>query len=118
MLEPTRWALPRTMWKLSADVLRKTLKPRPGGTSSNPIACGRGFKSGTKLGALGMLAKTMLTRAPRLDAFEASRGRPQIADATLAHENESWLATARQRDLNLLDLMPHSGTQGDAEPSP
>jgi len=61
-----------------------------------------GFKRGSKLGAIGLMLKGMLTKAPDLDAWEAIRGRPRLVDAQLAHESEEWLATAEQKDLNLL----------------
>ena len=63
-----------------------------------------GFNKGSTLGAIGMLLKTALTKAPDLDAFEAMRGTPKMVDPQLAHESEEWLATAEQQDLNLLSV--------------
>lgn len=63
-----------------------------------------GFKKGSKLGAISMLFKAMLTKAPDLDAWEAVRGRPGLQDSQLAHESDDWLATAEQQDLNLLPV--------------
>ena len=69
-----------------------------------------GFAKGTKLGALRMLAQAMLTRTPDLDAFEATRARPTISHPKLAHESEAWLATARRKDLNLLEFVKPAST--------
>ncbi len=61
-----------------------------------------GFNLGSKIGALRQMLKTMLTKAPNLDQWEAVRGRPVLANPQLAHHSDAWLATAEKHDLNLL----------------
>lgn len=78
----------------------------------NPEHVWAGFEKGTTLSAIGMLAKAMLTKAPDLDAFEAARARPRLQNPELAHESESWLSTARRKELNLLELMNNGEVHG------
>lgn len=62
-----------------------------------------GFGAGSKLGASWLLLKTMLTRAPDLDAWESERGYPLLAEPLLAHDSEEWRVSAEQKRLVLLD---------------
>ncbi|ETW93588.1 MAG: hypothetical protein ETSY2_51170, partial [Candidatus Entotheonella gemina] len=61
-----------------------------------------GFSMRSKWSALGQMLKTMLTKAPNPDQWEAVRGQPMLANPQLAHHSDAWLATAAKRDLNLL----------------
>ncbi|PON14168.1 hypothetical protein C2W62_30510 [Candidatus Entotheonella serta] len=65
-----------------------------------------GLKTGNKLGALGQLFKTLLTKAPNLDQWEAIQEYPRLKVPSLAHESEDWLATAQLQELNLLSILP------------
>ena len=49
-----------------------------------------GLEIGTRLGAVGLMLKTILTRAPDLDRWEAARGYPRPANPVLAHDSEEW----------------------------
>lgn len=60
------------------------------------------FKVGSKLGALSLMLRTMLTRAPNLDQWESERGYPLLTEPVLAHDSEEWLRTAKQTRLALL----------------
>lgn len=73
-----------------------------------------GIEKGAKVGAIGMLAKAMLTKTPDLDAFEANRARPMVVAPELAHESEEWLSTAKRRELNLLETL-QSGDPAESE---
>jgi hypothetical protein len=59
------------------------------------------------------MARMMLTRAPDLDAFEARRGLPQLANPQLAHENPAWARDAEARRLHLLTATPTLETAHD-----
>lgn len=61
------------------------------------------FKVGSKLDAFWLMLRTMLTRAPDLDAWESERGYPLLAQPMLAHDSEEWLVTAKQKRLALLN---------------
>lgn len=50
------------------------------------------LRIGGRLDALTLLLRTMVTRVPDLDAWEAARGHPRLAGAELAHESAEWLA--------------------------
>ncbi len=65
-----------------------------------------GLEIGSKLGAVGLMVKTMLTRAPDLDRWEAERGHPMLADPLLAHDSEEWRASAEQLQLALIRPSP------------
>jgi uncharacterized protein YbjT (DUF2867 family) len=62
-----------------------------------------GFKAGSKLGALRLMLRTMLTPAPAPDRWESERGYPLLAEPVLAHDSEEWLTTAKQKRLALLE---------------
>ncbi|MCG8325641.1 MAG: NmrA family NAD(P)-binding protein [Thiotrichales bacterium] len=68
----------------------------------NPQAVWHGFKNDSRLQALFMMIKILMTRAPDLDAFEAARGVPRLRNAMLAHENDEWVSSAEKQDLNLI----------------
>jgi hypothetical protein len=53
-----------------------------------------------------LMLKTMLTKAPDSDVFEAARGLPLLADPQLAQHNNEWMATAEKQDLNLIGVPP------------
>ncbi len=61
-----------------------------------------GLKIGSKLGALGLMLKTMLARVPNFDQWERDQGFPMLNEPVLAHNSEEWRATAEQQELNLL----------------
>jgi uncharacterized protein YbjT (DUF2867 family) len=65
------------------------------------------FKIGGKLGALGLMLRTMLTPAPALDRWESERGYPLLTESALAHDSEEWRRTARQTRLALLEPNQH-----------
>ena len=56
----------------------------------NPALVHRSFKVGGKLGAIGMLLKTTLTRTPDLDAFDRRVLMPHIAGTELPQESSEW----------------------------
>lgn len=60
------------------------------------------FKVGTIFGALSLMLRTMLTRAPELDRWESERGYPLLAEPVLAPDSQEWLAAAKQTRLVLL----------------
>ena len=62
-----------------------------------------GLEIGSKLGALGSMVKTMLTRAPDLDRWESERGHPVLSQPVLAHDSEEWRTAAQQKRLALLE---------------
>ena len=56
----------------------------------NPGLVMSGFEVGSKLGAVSLMLKTMLTHAPDLDEWESERGHPRLKDPVLAHDSEEW----------------------------
>ena len=68
----------------------------------HPELVWNGFKIGSKLGALGLMLKTILTPAPDLDRWAAERGHPLLNEPVLAHDSEEWRATAERTSLALL----------------
>lgn len=52
--------------------------------------------------ALQLMGKTLLTRVPDLDGWEAERGYPLLSEPVLAHESEEWRNTAQQKQLSLI----------------
>ncbi|HJN43452.1 MAG: hypothetical protein CL477_20530 [Acidobacteria bacterium] len=62
-----------------------------------------GVEIGSKLGALQLMLKTMVTRAPDLDRWESERGHPHLAKPVLAHDSVEWRAAAEQKRLALLE---------------
>ncbi len=62
-----------------------------------------GFTAGSKLGASWLRLKTMLTRAPDLDAWESERGYPLLEEPLPAHDSEEWRISAEPKRLVLLD---------------
>ena len=69
---------------------------------ANPELVMPGLAIGSRLGAVALMLKTLLTRAPDLDAWEAERGYPLLADPVLAHESEEWRGPASRRALALI----------------
>ncbi|MEM1416405.1 MAG: NmrA family NAD(P)-binding protein [Myxococcota bacterium] len=61
-----------------------------------------GLARGSLAGALGLALRMMLTRAPDLDAWEATRDYPRIAGGELAHESATWRGARERRELVLL----------------
>ncbi len=70
---------------------------------NNPELVWPGIEIGSKLGAFRLMVKTMLTRAPDLDRWEAERGHPLLADPVLAHDSAEWRKAAQQQRLALLE---------------
>lgn len=58
-----------------------------------------GFAVGTRASALALMLRTLLTRTPDLDRWEADRGYPLLADPVLAHDSEEWRLSVRRRGL-------------------
>ncbi len=54
------------------------------------------LKVGSKLGALRLMLKTMLTPAPQLDRWESERGYPLLTAPVLAHNSQEWLRAAEE----------------------
>lgn len=73
---------------------------------ANPQQVMPGFAVGTRIGALTLLLKTLLTRAPNLDRWESERGYPLLDDAVLAHDSPEWRASASEQRLPLLTPKP------------
>jgi hypothetical protein len=69
----------------------------------NPALVLPGFRAGNKLGALWLMARTMLTRPPDLEQWESERGYPMLAEPVLAHDSEEWRTAAEQKRLALLE---------------
>ena len=65
-----------------------------------------GVKIGSKLGAIRLMLKTIMTRAPDLDRWESERGYSPPAGAVLAHDSDEWRTAAEQRQLALLGPSP------------
>ena len=63
-----------------------------------------GFRVGGTVGALWLMAKTMLTRVPDLDRWESDRGYPLLDEPVLAHDSDEWRHAAEQRRLALLEV--------------
>jgi hypothetical protein len=61
-----------------------------------------GLRAGTKLGALGFLARMVLTRAPDFDKWEEERLLPRIRSPQLAQDSEEWRRHAAAKELYLL----------------
>ncbi len=61
------------------------------------------LRIGNRWSALQLMVKTILTRVPDLDRWEAERGYPLVADPVLAHESEAWRETAQQQQLSLIN---------------
>lgn len=61
-----------------------------------------GLKAGTRLGALRLLLKTLVTRVPDLDRWEREHFLPRLAAPQLAHESAEWHASADRKRLFLL----------------
>jgi len=61
------------------------------------------LRSGSKFQAIQFMVRMMLTRVPDLDAWERSHGHPLLAKPILAQENQDWLLTAKNQQLNLID---------------
>ena len=72
----------------------------------NPELVMPGLAIGGKLGTIGMLVKTMLTRVPDMDRWERERGYPVPAQGDLAHDSEEWLRDARRSRPALIDSAP------------
>ena len=60
------------------------------------------LRIGSKLGALRLMLKTILTLAPDLDRWETQRGDPLLANPVLAQDSQEWRAAAEQTQLALL----------------
>lgn len=61
---------------------------------SHPELVQNGLAIGNRVGALGAMIRTILTRLPDLDRWESERGYPLVSNGQLAHENEEWRASA------------------------
>ncbi len=68
---------------------------------AQPDLIGYGVRAGTKLGALTLMMKTMLTRAPDVDRWEREHGHALLKAPLLAHESDEWRAAAEQQQLVL-----------------
>ena len=60
------------------------------------------LRIGRRWQAMGLMAKTMLTRVPDLDGWESARGYPLLSKPVLAHDSEDWREAAQQRQLVLI----------------
>ncbi len=61
---------------------------------AEPDLIASGLKAGSKLGALGFLARMFMTRVPDLDGWEREQGRPILHDPVPAMESPEWTASA------------------------
>ncbi len=58
---------------------------------------------GSRLEALGFLARMLVTPAPDLEAWEGARGYPRLGDPQTAMDSEEWRAAAERGRLHLID---------------
>ena len=65
-----------------------------------------GLRAGTKLEALALMVKMMLTRAPDLDRWRREHGHPMLREPVLAHDSREWREAAEKKQLL---LQPTSG---------
>ncbi len=77
----------------------------------NPALIFPQFKIGSRLGACGLMIRTLLTRVPDLDRWESERDYPLLAKAQLAHTSEAWRNAAARRATNA-----RPGNAGDSGP--
>ena len=69
---------------------------------ADPTRVMPGLRAGSLPGALTLGVRALLTRAPDLDDWEASRDYPRIDDGELAHESAEWAEAAGRTSLCLL----------------
>lgn len=73
-----------------------------------------GLRLGTRLGAMGLMLRAMLTRVGDLDAWERSRDYPLIRDGALAHEADDWARAAGTGQLVLQAGGRYEAAEGSA----
>jgi hypothetical protein len=67
------------------------------------------LKVGSKLAALGFLARMLATKPADLDAWERDRGYPLLRDSVLSQDSAEWRESAERQQLNILpNLQGHS----------
>ncbi len=77
----------------------------------NPSLVHPALKLGSRLQALGFLARMLATPAPDLDAWEQEQGYPLLKNPQPSINNPVWKAAAERQQLNLLDLKIHEAAQ-------
>lgn len=60
-----------------------------------------GLRAGSKLGAIALMIKMLLTRAPDLVKWEHERDHPLLQNSTLAQNNPEWVTAAEKNQLLL-----------------
>ncbi len=68
---------------------------------AEPDLIASGLKAGSKLGALGFLARMFMTRVPDLDGWEREQGRPILRDPVPAMKSPEWSASAARGSILL-----------------
>ena len=60
------------------------------------------IQRGNRLSTLGFMVKMLFTPSPNVKRFEHNRGHPELASPVFSFEDQQWIASARQQQLNLL----------------
>ncbi len=68
----------------------------------NPKLIHPSLAVGSKLGAIGFMARVAAASVPDIDRWERERGHPVLRNPLLAQDSEEWRATAEKQRLNLL----------------
>lgn len=69
---------------------------------SDPTLIHPNLQIGTKLDALGFMVRMLAARVPDFDRWEQERLFPVLDNASVAADNEDWLASAQRQQLYLL----------------